>query len=193
MVKCFSYFTPGIFTVSDNAQETLWLELNAKVSQLYKQGKDSKAVKTAQKALKVAEEAFGPDHPNQATALSNLASLYKALGDFPKAEHLYKRVLAKREKLLGPSHPHLAKSMNDLALLYDYQGKYEEAEPLYKESLLIIENALGPDHPNVETVLKNLVGLYKSMDKEEEAQKYEERATNIHIKHLNTRINEERA
>ena len=81
----------------------------------------------------------GPDHPDVATSLNNLAVLYDDQGRYADAEPLYKRSLAIREKALGPDHPDVATSLNNLAELYDDQGRYADAEPLYKRSLAIYE------------------------------------------------------
>ncbi len=65
------------FALSADAQEKLWNELNEKVNILYEQGRYSEAVKPAEEALKIAENTFGPDHPNVAISLNNLATLYR--------------------------------------------------------------------------------------------------------------------
>jgi len=103
------------------------------------------------------------DHPDVATSLNNLAALYESLGDYARAEPLYKRSLVIYEKALGPDHPYVASSLNNLAMLYKSLGDYGKAEPLYKRSLAISEKALGPDHPYVAASLNNLAGLYKSL------------------------------
>ena len=80
---------------------------------------------------------LGPEHPDTATTLNNLAGLYQAQGAYAQAEPLYKRALAIREKVLGPDHPDTATSLNNLAVLYRAQGAYAEAEPLYQRALAI--------------------------------------------------------
>jgi len=55
--------------------------------------------------LAIAEKAFGPDHPNTAAVLNNLATLLEAKGDHAGAEPLYRRALAIAEKTLGSDHP----------------------------------------------------------------------------------------
>ena len=80
------------------------------------------------------EKALGPDHPSVASALNNLASLYKEEARYADAEPLYKRALAIREKALGPDHPDVAQSLNNLADLYSAQGRHADAEPLYKRA-----------------------------------------------------------
>ena len=97
------------------------------------------------------EKALGPDHPDVANSLNNLAELYHTQGRYADAEPLYKRSLAIKEKAFGPDHPDVALSLNNLAELYRAQGRYADAEPLYKRALAIREKALGPDHPDVAT------------------------------------------
>ncbi len=48
---------------------------------------------------------LGKDHPNVATSLNNLAELYKAQGQYDKAQPLYERSLGILEKVLGKDHP----------------------------------------------------------------------------------------
>ena len=65
------------------------------------------------------EKALGPDHPDVATSLNNLALLYDNQGRYADAEPLYKRSLAISRKALGPDHPDVATSLNNLAELYE--------------------------------------------------------------------------
>jgi tetratricopeptide (TPR) repeat protein len=81
-------------TVSTYAQETLWEELTTKFMILYQKGRYSEAITVAEKALKVAEKLFDSTHPNFATALNNLAAIYRAQGRYTEAEPLYKPALA---------------------------------------------------------------------------------------------------
>jgi tetratricopeptide (TPR) repeat protein len=48
---------------------------------------------------------LGPEHPEVATSLNNLALLYHSQGQYAKAEPLYQRTLAIYEKAPGPKHP----------------------------------------------------------------------------------------
>jgi tetratricopeptide (TPR) repeat protein len=101
------------------------------------------------RSLEIREKALGPEHPNLATSLNNLAVLYRAQGKYAEAEPLYKRSLAIMEKALGPDHPNVALILNNLAVLYRAQGKDVQAGPLYKRSLAIRKKALGSEHPDV--------------------------------------------
>jgi tetratricopeptide (TPR) repeat protein len=94
------------------------------------QGRHAEAEALYKRALAISEKALGPDHPEVAESLNNLAELYGAQGRYADAEPLYKRALAIREKALGPDHPEVAESLNDLAELYRAQGRYADAMPL---------------------------------------------------------------
>jgi tetratricopeptide (TPR) repeat protein len=114
-----------------------WDILNQEVMDLYRAGKYDRAVVVAQKALQVAEQNVGPDHPDVATSLNNLAELYRTQGDYAKAEPLYKRSLAISEKALGPDHPDVATSLEHLAVLYRATKRNAEAEALEKRAARI--------------------------------------------------------
>ena len=67
-----------------------------------------KAEPLYERALALREKALGPEHPDVATSLNNLAELYEAQGQYARAEPLYQRALAIAEKALGPEHPNMA-------------------------------------------------------------------------------------
>lgn len=143
------------------AQEAEWKRLVQETQSLYGQGRYAPAMVSAKEALRVAENTFGPDHPDVAVSLSNLAELYRSQGRYAETEPLYRRALAIREKALGLGHPEVGASLNNLALLYVSLGRYAEAETLYRRSLEIKENAFGPDHPDVALGLNNLAAVYR--------------------------------
>jgi tetratricopeptide (TPR) repeat protein len=146
----------AIIIASALAQQSEADALNARVMMLYRLGKFDEAVPLAQRALALAEKAFGPDLPDAAPLLlsvppflNNLAELYRRQGRYADAEPLFKRSLAMREKVHGPDHPDVAAALGGLAKLYHDQGRYADAEPLYKQALAIEEKVLGPGHRDV--------------------------------------------
>src|SRR5918911_1318810 len=84
------------------------LRLNEQAFRLYKEGRYAEAVPLIERSLAIRERAFGPDHPQVAASLNNLAELYLRVGDFVRAEPLYQRALAIWVKVLGPDHPNVA-------------------------------------------------------------------------------------
>ena len=94
------------------------------------EGRYREAIPFAEKALRIGEREFGPDHLNTAIFLNNLAEIYRAQGRYAEAEPFYARSLAIWEKALGPEHLDVATSLNNLAALYRVQGRYAEPEPV---------------------------------------------------------------
>ncbi len=159
-------------------------DLNHSVMRAYQVGEYERAVSLAQRSLEIRQSWLGPDHPDVAQSMNNLAVLYKAQRQYDAAERLYKRSLAIREKALGPDHPDVATSMNNLAELCRAQGRYEAAESMMKGSLAIREKALGSEHPNVAQSLNNLAGLYESQGRYDVAEPLFKRSLSIWKKTL---------
>ena len=136
------------------------------------------------RALEIREKVLGPNHPDTATSLNNLAGIYSSQGQYKEAEPLLKRALEINEKALGPDHPNTAISLNNLAEIYRSQGQYKEAEPLLKRALEIREKALGPDHPDTATSLNNLAAIYRNQGQHKEAEPLLKRALEINEKAL---------
>ena len=148
------------------------------------QGDYAKAEPLYQRALAIREKALGPDHPDIATSLNNLAELYMRQGDYAKAEPLYQRALAIREKALGPDHPDIATSLNNLALLYERRATTPRPSRSSGAPWPSTEKALGPDHPDTATSLNNLALLYSDMGDYAKAEPLYQRALAISEKAL---------
>ena len=55
-------------------------------------GAYEKALPLYQRALDISEKVLGPEHPDVATTLNNLAALYHHMGAYEKALPLYQRI-----------------------------------------------------------------------------------------------------
>jgi hypothetical protein len=58
-----------------------------------------------QRTLAIREKVLPSNHPDVATSLNNLASLYEMQGRCSEAEPFYQLKLAILEKAFGPEHP----------------------------------------------------------------------------------------
>jgi len=159
-------------------------KLQNDANELLHNGRYDDALPLYLRSLAIREKTLGPDHPEVADALNNLAALYKAKGEYAQAEPLYERALAISEKALGPEHPDTAISLSNLAGLYRVKGEYVRAEPLFRRALAIDEKALGPEHPDTATSLNNLAGLYRAKGEYVRAEPLYERALRIKEKAL---------
>jgi tetratricopeptide (TPR) repeat protein len=73
---------------------------------------------------------LGPDHPDVAMTLNNLAVLYKFAGKYAEAEPLYQRALAIFEAALGPTHPKVRTCRKNYAQLLRQMQRQAEATAL---------------------------------------------------------------
>jgi tetratricopeptide (TPR) repeat protein len=141
-VRCFGFILAAMLVTSfisapAVAQEDQAAALDKRYMELYRAGKFSEAVPLAQQALAIREKALGPDHPDVATSLNDLANLCLQQGRYADGVPLAQRSLAIREKALGSDRREVAASLGTLALLYKLQGRYVDAGPLYERSLAI--------------------------------------------------------
>jgi tetratricopeptide (TPR) repeat protein len=112
------------------------------------------------RALAIHEKSYGPDHPNVATRLNNLALLLRATNRMSEAEPLVRRALAINENSYGPNHPDVAISLNNLAALLAATDRQSEAEPMYRRGLVILARftqMTSHRHPNLDAFLSNYV------------------------------------
>ena len=158
--------------------------LDAQAEKLFEAGKYAEATAIVARTHAWTEDNLGPEHPDTATSLNNLALLNHNQGLYAKAEPIYQRALDIREKVLGPEHPDTAISLNNLAGLNYSQGLYAKAEPLYQRALSIREKALGPEHPDTANSLNNLAELHNAQGLYAKAESHYQRALAIREKAL---------
>jgi CHAT domain-containing protein/Tfp pilus assembly protein PilF len=137
-----------------------------------------------QQALQIRKKAFGPEHPDTAVTLNNLAELYETMGEYARAEPLLQQALQIRKKAFGPEHPDIALSLNNLAALYSEVGAYARAEPLYRQALEINQKVLGREHPTTAQSLNNLAAFYGEIGVYEKAEALYQQALRISKKAL---------
>jgi hypothetical protein len=108
--------------------------------------------------LAIAERSYGPDHPEVATALINLALLLQDTHRLAEAEPLFRRALAIAEQSYGPDHPVVATALNNLAKLLRATHRPREAGPLSRRAVQILvefQRRTGHEHPNFRLFLEN--------------------------------------
>ena len=149
---------------------------------LYQLAAWSEAEPLMRRAVALDEKSHGPEHPEVAIHLNNLAQLLQATNRLAEAEPLMRRALAIDEKRLGPEHPEVGIRLNNLAVLLQATNRLAEAEPLMRRALAIDEKSRGPEHPEVGIRLNNLAQLLKATNRLAEAEPLMQRALAIHEK-----------
>lgn len=156
--------------------------LSEQALQLSDKREYDEAVSLAKRALWIFETIRGPHHPEVATALNNLAAIYRAAGDLNRAEPLDSRAQAIREKALGAEDVAVAISLSNLAMSYVNKGDYAAAEPIFGSALKIFEKVNRTESAEFATVLDNLGGLYHQTGEFERAEPLHQRALAIREK-----------
>ncbi|CAM9210238.1 unnamed protein product [Laminaria digitata] len=109
--------------------------------------------------LNILEKLIGPNDPEVASSLDDLASALlfwrddeytevKAVTLLPEAETLAARSLAISSASLGPEHPMTAGRQHNLGMVKRGQGREEEARENFRRALEIREKTMGADHPD---------------------------------------------
>ncbi|MFN0058576.1 MAG: tetratricopeptide repeat protein [Planctomycetota bacterium] len=83
------------------------------------------------------------DDAELATAIDALAAAHCSLGEFSRAEPLYREALAVRERGLGAEHPEVAETCNNLGAMLLHRGDFAGAEPLLRRALDIARRVTG--------------------------------------------------
>jgi Tetratricopeptide repeat len=79
--------------------------LNGTVSRLLDTGQIGTARPLIDRALDIAQEALGPDHPDTLTTRSNLVYMLGTAGQPDEAAAEYRELLDDDLRVLGPDHP----------------------------------------------------------------------------------------
>ena len=116
-----------------------------------------------ERALRMAEAAFGPEHPEVATAVNNLGNVLQDLGDLPGARACYERALRIDEAAYGPEHPNVATDVNNLGSVLQDLGDLPGARAAFERALRILRRFLGEEHPKTVIVRNNLAALEQQM------------------------------
>jgi len=167
----------AIAPASKSSQE--WENLARRVIQLHAQAKFSEALPVAERAVKVAEQTFGPEDINVATSLNSLAVIYNALNKFDAAVPIAQRAVALQDKGLGAEHTDLGNALGTLGSSYSGQERYVEAEETFERAIAVTEKAKGPKDEELAAVYNSLGRAYVEQDKFAEAESAFERALDI--------------
>lgn len=113
-----------------------------------------------------------------ASALSELARLENALGNYEAAERLYVRSLELHGS--GQRSLEVAGILHGLSSVYRDLGRYDEAEQLLEEVIEIQVERLGPNHLTVGATFNTLGRIYRSQGRYGQAEASLKQAVSIY-------------
>ncbi len=149
---------------------------------LYLDGRYDAALRIEEELVSVAKRDFGDEDARTATAINNLADSMLALGDYARAEELFRDVLEIDRATIGTGHANYAIHLNNLAGAIDAQGRYAEAEAMLRQSLGVTEQAVGQNHPDYAITLNNLAGAVEAQGRLTEAEALYREAIDVDLK-----------
>ena len=154
-------------------------ELNSLSAQSWRAGEYDKALELATKAMELAIEKYGENHPSTATTYNNLGSAWDSKGEYDKAIEYYEKALKITLATLGENHPSTATTYNNIGSAWDSKGEYDKAIEYYEKDLKITLATLGENHPSTATTYNNLGGAFYSKGEYDKAIEYYEKALEI--------------
>jgi tetratricopeptide (TPR) repeat protein len=160
------------------ATATSWL-LDRAASYQHTHGWPDTARPLLERALHIDETTYGPDHPEVASTLNDLAWTLRELDEPDAARPLLERALHIEETAYGPDHPDVAHTLNNLAGALRELGELDTSRLLYERALHINETTYGPNHTSVARTLNNLAGTLRELDEPDTARPLLERALHI--------------
>ena len=109
-----------------------------------------------EQALQIRQKVLGPQHPDTAEVINNLAESVRSIGNYRKAEGLFVQAVQIMQKAFGREHPSTAIALSNLAGVYADMGDYRNADLVLQEVLQIQRRVLGARHPDTARSLNNL-------------------------------------
>ncbi|MBX2822389.1 MAG: tetratricopeptide repeat protein [Rhodothermaceae bacterium] len=114
--------------------------------------------------LAARKDRLGPDHPDTATSIHDLAILFEEHGLFDKAAPLQENLLSIYQNVHGKNSAEAAQALNDLGGIYLGLERYRDAQKACEEALRIRENTLGRDHLDTAESLHNQGVIFETQD-----------------------------
>ncbi|MFK8007270.1 MAG: tetratricopeptide repeat protein [Saprospiraceae bacterium] len=108
-------------------------------------------------------------HEEIAVLQSNLAIIYKYLGDYQGAKKFAKKSMYSMEENFGLNHSKTAFCYSNLGIILDDLGDYRSAKEILQKAISIYEKRYGEDHITTATCYSNLANVLRKLGDYKEA------------------------
>ncbi|MEO1368534.1 MAG: tetratricopeptide repeat protein, partial [Acidobacteriota bacterium] len=143
-------------TEAGDTIDSLMATSNFNVARLHTaRGQHADALPFQEKSLEFFRAEHGPDHPDVAASLNNLAVIYRVVGRLEEAEQTMRQALEIRRNAI-PDSVGTAHAMGVLGNILEARGRIEEAIELKVEALEMTRRHLPANHPRVANALYGL-------------------------------------
>jgi len=135
------------------------LELNRQTLDLHRRGRYHEALALAEQSLALVEAAVGSRDKYTVTPLSNIGTLALELGDFQRAESVFRRAIDVAERT--GEEPALGGLCTNLGELQRAKGDGPQARASFERARALQERSPGPASPEYAMTLNALASLHK--------------------------------
>ena len=191
------YFEIGNYKSAEEMQKTaLVIERKAgsesKVAELldglgmtlYKEGNLAGAEDALKEAIGIRRRIFGDENAETASAINDLATVYRHERKLAESEALTREALETRRKLFGDNSLAVADSLHNLCVVLGDEGNRMESETTARRILAIRRSLLGAEDPLVAAALNDVAWAASYNGKLEEAESLQREALAIQRKYL---------
>lgn len=133
-------------------------ELEDKILKLFRAADYAQALSLAEERLELLKDKAELEG-ELSTALNDVGTIYRIVGDYKKAEVFLTEALEIRERVFGPNSDEVAQALNNIAGVYRFKGDYDKAEKSYSRSVAIREK-ITPESLNTARSVFNLGHFY---------------------------------
>lgn len=112
------------------------------------------------RALPIAKEILGAEHPTVATTLNNMGRVHSLEGHFEEGLVCYDEALRIRRKVLGNDHLDVAATIHNAGQTFHQKGDLKKALCHYEEFMRIAIPKLGHSHQDVAMMLKCMAQIH---------------------------------
>ena len=115
------------------------------------------------RALAIRESSLGARHPDFATTVNRLGSLYVELDRYADAEECFKWALSVREEKLGPNHSRTLQTLKHMLNMFELEERWRDALDVAQRGLQILRDFPPPPLSSDLTRSKHASGLAKML------------------------------
>lgn len=166
----------------DNIELAVMLD-NLGLGHLQK-GNPGAAKQLHERALRIQEGYYGPNHIQVAVTLDNLGIANTELGHPEVGKQQLERALRIHETHFGANHVQVAYSLDNLGTCLRELGALKQAQALHERSLGIYQAHYGMDHAQLGRTLNSLGHVHRGLGNPAMARQMYERALLIHEKDI---------
>lgn len=143
-------------------------------------GNPAAAKQLHERALRIQEAHFGPNHVQVAVTLDNLGIAHTELGNPEYAKQLLTRALQIHEAHFGRDHVQVAWTLDNFGSALRDLGELRQAQALHERALRIYEAEYGSDAVRLGRTLNSLGHTHRGLGNPGEAKRYYKQALVVH-------------